>query len=180
MIITISGKPGSGKTKSGKMLAKKLGYKFYSIGDLRRRMALEKGISINHLNEIGEKEIWTDKDVDNYQKKLGKEEDNMIIEGRLSFHFIPESLRIFLEVSPEIGAKRIFMEKRKSEDEKENVYEVEKMLNKRIGSDKKRYLKYYRINCYDKNHYDITIDTTNLTINETVIKILNEIKNKDG
>ena len=38
MIITISGLPGSGKSTIGKMLAKKLGYKFYSMGDLRGKI----------------------------------------------------------------------------------------------------------------------------------------------
>ena len=53
MIITISGIPGSGKTTVGRMLAEKLGYKFYSIGDLRGKMAMERGMTIDQLNELG-------------------------------------------------------------------------------------------------------------------------------
>ena len=44
MIITISGWPGSGKTSVGKLLSKKLGYQFYSMGDLRGKVALEKNL----------------------------------------------------------------------------------------------------------------------------------------
>ena len=108
MIITISGWPGSGKTTVGKLLARKLNYKFYSMGNLRGKTALEKNLTIDQLNKIGEDESWTDKDVDEYQKKLGEKEDNLIVEGRLSFHFIPKSLKIFLKVDQIIGAARIF------------------------------------------------------------------------
>jgi len=178
MIITISGYPGSGKTTTGKLLAEKLNCNFYSMGDLRRKMAQERGMTITKLNEIGEKEEWTDKEVDEYQKKLSKKEKDFIVEGRLSFHFIPESIKIFLEVSPGIGAKRIFDEKRKSEDKKENIKDVMEMLDKRVKSDKRRYLKYYNIDCYNKNKYSIVIDTTKLKVEETVNKILDELNKK--
>ena len=89
MIITINGTPGSGKSTVAKFLAKKLKLRHYSMCDLRRKMALEKGMTIDELNKIGEKEAWTDKDADNCQKKLGKKEDNFIIDGRLSWFFIP-------------------------------------------------------------------------------------------
>ncbi|MCX6741353.1 MAG: AAA family ATPase, partial [Candidatus Parcubacteria bacterium] len=46
MIITLSGKPGSGKTTVAKILAEKLGYKFYSTGDLRGQMAMKRGLTI--------------------------------------------------------------------------------------------------------------------------------------
>ncbi|NCN22588.1 hypothetical protein GW934_03820, partial [Candidatus Falkowbacteria bacterium] len=48
-------------------------------------------------------------EVDEYQKKLGETEDNFIIEGRTSWYFIPNSLKIYLDVSLEEGAKRIFL-----------------------------------------------------------------------
>ena len=64
MIITISGKPGSGKSTVAKIIAAKLGLNKYSIGDLRGKMALDRGITIDELNEVGEKEDFTDKEAD--------------------------------------------------------------------------------------------------------------------
>ena len=107
MIITISGMPGSGKTTVAKLLAKRLGYEHYSMGDLRGKMAMERGISIDELNKLGEKESWTDKEADDYQKKLGETEDNFVTDGRTGFHFIPHSRKIFLKVDLRIGAERI-------------------------------------------------------------------------
>ncbi len=93
MIITISGLPGSGKSTVGKILAKKLGYEFMSLGDLRGKIAIDRGITIDELNHLGEKEGWTDKEVDDYQREYGKTHDNLVVEGRLSFYFIPRSGR---------------------------------------------------------------------------------------
>ncbi len=176
MIITISGLPGAGKTSVGKKIAKKLNYKFYSMGDLRGKIAIKKGISINQLNKLGENESWTDTDIDNYQKELGKTKDNLVIEGRLSFYFIPNSIKIFLTVTPTTGATRIFKTNRKDEEPTKSIKELEKQIQNRIKSDKLRYKKYYNIDSYDTTHYDIVIDTTNIPIQEVVKKILKKIR----
>jgi CMP/dCMP kinase len=175
MIITISGFPGSGKTNVGKQLAKILNYKFYSMGDLRGEIATKKGITINELNKLGETEQWTDKEIDDYQKELGKKEDNIILEGRLSFHFIPNSKKIFLNVTPEIGANRIFKDNRDDEDISETIEDLKTKIQERINSDTLRYKKYYNIDSYNTTHYNIIIDTSNITIQETVEQILKQI-----
>ncbi len=178
MIITISGMPGSGKTTVAKKIAKKLKLNHYSIGDLRGKIALKHNLTIDELNKLGEKEIWTDKEVDDYQKKLGKTKNNFIIDGWISFHFIPNSIKIFLDVDLKTGAKRIFKDQRKDEKRKENVNEVLKMIKKRMESSKKRYKKYYNLNPYLKKHYDFWLDTSNLTIKEVIDKILDFVKQK--
>jgi cytidylate kinase len=181
MIITISGLPGSGKTTVGRLVAKKLGLKFYSIGDLRGRMAMERGLTIDQLNEIGMKEEWTDREADEYQKTLGRKEDGFVIESRLGFHFIPDSIKIFLKVNLRAAAERIFKNQRPDEEKKENVDDILKSMKKRIENDKIRYRKYYGIdNFMDRSHYDHVIDTTNLTIEKVVEKIINLIKNQEG
>jgi len=179
VIITISGMPGSGKTTIGKLLAEKLGYKFYSMGDLRGRMAMEKGLTIDELNELGMKEEWTDRDVDEFQKQLGEKEDNFVIEGRLSFYFIPHSIKIFLDVDLETAAKRIFKDQRPDEKKVNSIKEVLEIIKKRIENDKKRYQKYYGIkNFMDKRHYDLVINTTKLSKEEVIEKVLNFLKKK--
>jgi predicted cytidylate kinase len=176
MIISISGKPGAGKTTVAKMLAKKLGFKFYSIGDLRGEIAMKLGITIDELNEIGTKQEWTDKNVDEYQKELGEKEDNFVIDSWLGFHFIPKSKKIFLDVDPKEAAKRIFKDQRKDEPKMRNVEEVEKMLEKRVKNSLERYKKYYNINCFDKKNYDLVIDTTHMKPEDVVKRIMKFLK----
>ncbi|MEK7102261.1 MAG: (d)CMP kinase [Patescibacteria group bacterium] len=172
MIITISGLPGSGKSTVGKRLAKQLGYRFYSIGDLRGKMAMERGMSIAALNKLGESEAWTDQEVDEYQKKLAHTEDNFVIDGRLSWHFIPQSFKVFLTVDVEEGARRIFRKQRPDEPPVQSVEEMVTANRARIASDNTRYQKWYGIQFNDPKNYDVVIDTTRGGQKQVMKKIL--------
>ena len=168
MIITISGKPGAGKTTVAKILAEKLGYKFYSTGDLRGQMAMKRGLTIDQLNKIGAKEDWTDKDVDNLTKEIAAKEDNLIFDSWLAFFFIPRSFKVFLEIDPKVAAERVFKDQRPDERHFDSPAGIEKMLNGRLEQSRQRYLKYYNIDFLDKSYYDLIIDTTNLSPAEKV------------
>ena len=176
MIITISGNPGSGKSTIAKEIAKELSYNFYSIGDLRGKMAVERGLTIDQLNEIGKKEAWTDNEADEYQSELAKKEDNFVVDSRLGFHFIPEAIKIFLKVDGEESARRVFKDQREDEERKETMEDVKEMLAKRAENDRQRYLKYYDVDYFDLNHYDLVLDTTNLTKDEVKKKLINFIR----
>lgn len=175
MIITISGNPGSGKSSTADILAKKLNMKRYSVGNFRREMAKKRGISIQELNKLGEKADFTDKDADDWQTEIGKKEDNFIIDGKLSYYFIPNSIKIFLDVKPEVGAERIMLENR-PEEKMKTLQEAVKMWKERVASDLKRYKKYYKLNPYSQNQYDLIIDTSCLTKGEVVGRILEFIR----
>ncbi len=72
MIITISGIAGSGKSTVAKLLAKRLGYRHYSIGDFMREMAKERKVSLLELSKEAEKGHSIDKELDEKQRELGK------------------------------------------------------------------------------------------------------------
>ena len=179
MIISIGGNQGSGKSTLAKQLAETLEWPRYYMGGLRREAATKRGLTLAEYNKLGETDPMTDLEVDNYQKKLGETEDNFVIEGRTSWHFIPQSLKIYLDVSDEKGAERIFEAGRKGEDK--NMETFEDVLNSvkiRKVSDRKRYLKFFGIDTYDLKNYDYVIDTTNLTIDEVFDKVYSIIKEK--
>ena len=176
MLITISGLPGSGKSTIGKMLAKKLGYKFYSVGDLRGKMALERGLTIEELNKLGESEQWTDKEADDYQVALAKRENNFVIDGRISFHFMPQSFKIFLSVDPNVAAKRVFPHPRPDEKRPASIEELKTAMAARMQSDGLRYKKYYNIVYPDPSAFNLVIDTSNLTPDAIVDQILTALK----
>lgn len=179
MIITISGTAGSGKSTVAKLVAQKLGLKFYSMGDLRGKMAMKRGLTIDELNEIGKTEDWTDREADEYQEKLGKTEDNFIVDGWVSFHFIPHSIKIFLDADLKEAAKRIFKDQRPDEPKKETVEEVKEMIEKRIEESRERYKKYYCIDFLDKKHYDFIVDTTEISAEQVADKVVGFVKEKE-
>ena len=169
--------PGSGKSTIAKKLASKLGLKRYSAGDYRRNQANKMGLTIGQFNKLGEKEDWTDKEVDNWQAELGKKEDNFVIDGRTGFYFIPNSIKILLIVSPEKGAKRIRKGDR-PEEQAQSEKEMIKLWKERFHSDVKRYKNYYNLDIYNKQNYDFVLDTTNLSKEEVFDKVVGFIESK--
>ncbi len=172
MIITINGTPGSGKTTLAKALAKKYRLKFYSVGQIRRKIAKIFGLNIERFNKIGRETPFTDLFVDEMIRKIVK--DNAVIDGRLSWKFFPESIKILLICDIDVAAKRLLKDKRKEEKYK-NLYEVRKKILKRIKDDEYRYKKYYGIkNIFDIKKYDIVLETSKVSKKE-MIKICFEI-----
>jgi len=180
MIITISGTPGSGKSTIAKALAEKLGMKHYSIGDLMKNLAKKKGISLMEFSKQAEKDEKIDHYLDDELVKLSKKEDDFVIDTRTGFHFIPDSIKIFVKVSPEVAAERLLRDvkagKRKTESEVKTKEDALKLVKERLESEKKRYKQYYGINFLDEKNYDFVLDTTDLDIDSSIKKALAYVK----
>lgn len=170
MIITISGKAGSGKSTVAREVAKRLNLKHYSIGDLMRNIAKERNISLMELSKLAEKDTSIDTELDKKNIEL-REENNFVIDGRLTAYFSPYAdLKVFLDCEDKVRAERILRDKR--EDEKgRSIAELTKIIKQREQSERKRYKALYNIDYHDKKLYNLMINTTNLSINEVVEKI---------
>ena len=181
MIVTISGTPGSGKSTVAKAIAKELGISHYSAGDFMREMAEAKGISLMELSKLAEADIAIDREIDERTKHLGLK-DNFVIDSRLAFHFIPKAIKIFLTVDPKVAAARTWKDiqsgKRHSEHQLKSEQEVLDAVQKRLQSECKRYEEYYGVNYLDESNYDFVLDTTGLTIEECVTKVVDFVKKK--
>lgn len=181
MIISLGGDLGSGKSTLAKKIAEVFGLKHYSMGQLHRDMAIGKGLTLAEHNKQAELNPQIDLEVDNYQKILGEKEDNFVIEGRTSWHFIPHSFKIYLKVSEKIGAERILLAKREGEDEKMNdAVEVLESLKKRKDNEKKRYLEFFGIDISDLNNYDLILDTSSLGADEVFEEIKKILTKEKG
>lgn len=183
MIISLAGDPGSGKSTIAKKLAKKLGWPNFYIGKIRRLKAKKLGLTLAEYNRLGETDPQTDLEVDQYQKQLTKKYKNFVIEGRTSWYFLPQSIKIYLAVKQLVGAKRVFSQLRKKDtrNEDKNLLTVEDVLRshrQRRLSDKKRYWQYYKIDVFDKKNYDYVIDTTTLNRQQVFNKVYQYVKNK--
>jgi len=179
LIITISGQAGSGKSSVGEILAKKLGYNYLSIGDMRREMARKRSMTLSEFNKLGEKEDFTDKEVDDFQSELGKNKDKMVVNGRTSYYFIPESVKICLKADPEERAKRVFGDKERQNEIFDRLDDAKKKIIDRDNSDVMRYKKIYGIDVSDKKNYDYIVDTSDITAEQVVDKII-ELLKKDS
>jgi cytidylate kinase len=176
MIITLSGEPGSGKTSVGKALAEKLGFSYHSVGEIMDEIAARRHVSVTELQKLAEKDKEIDREADEKQKKLLASDDNIIMDSRLGFFFMPSSIKILLLVNENKAAKRIFSQKRESEKENSTFEETLKNIHERRESELTRYKKYYNINVYDPISFDLVIETTEQTVDETLNIILDHIE----
>lgn len=162
-IITIAGKPGSGKSTISKRLAATLGYKHFSSGDLFRAIAREKHISVDKINRLAETDESIDREVDQKLRELGEGEDEIVIDSRMAWHWIPHSFKVYLDLDLAIAADRIYnahnKERFANEDFASSVDEYKAQLEKRLESETKRYMALYEQNPYDTSHYDLIVDT---------------------
>lgn len=163
-IITLGGPPGSGKSTVRAILAKKFGYKTFSTGDFVRAMAIERGISLEELNEEVANDKHADELIDAELIRIENEEDKYVIDSHLAFHFVPSGFSVFLQISLPESARRIFNDheaeiRQKSGDTMKTLEEAERRTLKRIENHKERYQKHYGIDPYVPSHYDLVIDS---------------------
>ncbi|HNW71503.1 MAG TPA: nucleoside monophosphate kinase [Candidatus Paceibacterota bacterium] len=177
-IITIAGAPGSGKSSTAKLVAQKLNFRHFSSGDFFRQIGLKLGISLNQVSKIAETDTRIDKMTDEEIRKLANE-NQIVIDSRLAFHWIPDSFKVFLDLPLEIAKDRIANDLkenllRKSSEESSTKEEIYKKITDRLESEKKRYKELYNIDHTDKNNFDLVIDTNKNNLFEVVQIIISK------
>ncbi len=177
-IITIAGKPGSGKSTTSKGLAKTLSFEHYSSGDFFRSIGKERGFDVLATNLLAEQEKEIDDLVDKKLQALGAERDNMVIDSRMAWHWMPYSFRVYLDLDLSIAAKRILAhtdeERRSAEFISDDEATYIKTLHDRLDSETKRYMSLYQANPYDTSNYDLVIDSGAHTALEVQTLILEQ------
>jgi cytidylate kinase len=171
MIITIGGKSGSGKSSVSKAIAAKIGYKFFSTGDFFREQAAKRGLSVLEYDKLAASKKEFDLQADEVQRKLGQAEKNLVVESRLGFHFIPNSIKIFLTANDEVRAKRT-MEPGRSQENHRTLDEAWKKLAERDECDRGRYVKLYGVDPFNEDNYDFVLDTSGNTVEQSAKVVL--------
>lgn len=175
-IITIAGRPGSGKSTTAKTVAAKLGYEHFSSGDLFRAIGRERGLDVLQTNLTSEQNTEIDYLVDQRLRDIGKTEDLKVIDSRTAWHWIPNSFKVFLDLDLKSAAKRILdntdKQRLSSENMTKDPAEYAKVLQARLDSEAKRYKALYDIDPYDMDNYDLVIDTAQNNIEQVVELVL--------
>ncbi len=176
-IITLGGYPGSGKSTAKRVLAEKLGYRTFSTGDYVREMAIARGMTLEAFNELvaGSKEI--EEAIDAKLKHIENSEDNYVIDSHLAFHFIPSAFSVFLDITLETAAKRIFGDRDadirvRSGDIMETLDEAMERTQRRIDNHRDRYSRHYGVDPYVRTQYDYVVNSELLTPEESMEEIL--------
>ncbi|MBR4932232.1 MAG: cytidylate kinase family protein [Alphaproteobacteria bacterium] len=172
-IITLSGQLGSGKSTIGKMLAEKLGYSFYSTGNMQRQIAARYGVTTLELNEMCKTNPEIDREIDSVLIDLPLTAQNYIVDSRVAFHFIPSSFKVKLNVETAIAGERIFNDTARSGEKKyQQVKDAVEALISRRALEVERFKRIYNVDIDNDYNFDYVIDTTYKTPDEICDLIL--------
>lgn len=179
-IITIAGKLGSGKSTTSSLLSEKLSYEKFSSGDFFRQVGLDRGLTLLELSKLAETDDSIDIETDNKVREAGQKE-NIILESRLAYHFVPESFKVYLTLDTKESAKRMFEDlennpHRKATEDYSSVEEMEEKVKERYASEKLRYKKLYNVDTTDTSNFDLIIDTSKHSPDEVCEIIIKEYK----
>ncbi len=171
MTIAISGPPGSGKTTIAKMLAKSINLRYVSAGILFRKLAEEKGLTLEELSLIAEKDYSIDLEIDkrSYKEAL---KGNVILDGHLTAWIVRDiaDFTIYLTAPLYVRVQRIARRDGRS------ISEVLRETIVREWSQLRRYKIIYGIDVRDTSWFDITINTAKYTIREVYEIIMQSLK----
>lgn len=162
-IITIAGRPGSGKSTTSKAVASELGYQHFSSGDLFRAVNKEQGIDLLQANLAAEKSAEIDYLVDQRLRDIGDSKDEQVIDSRMAWHWMPYSFRVYLDLDLVTAARRIIgdmdVKRLEAEHIHEDPTEYAQALQQRLDSETRRYKKLYNVDPYNQENYDLVVDT---------------------
>ena len=156
MLITISGLPGSGKTTVARLVAEQLGLEHVYAGDLFRRQAAARGLSLEEYARRAETDHSIDRALDE-QMQARAARDEAVLEGRLAAFMADAArrpaLKVFLDAPEPVRAARIVA--REGGAAEARLQETQA----REASDARRYREIYGFDYHDRSRYDLVLST---------------------
>lgn len=169
--IAISGDIGTGKSTLARLLSEKLGWEYISAGNYFRKWYASQGMDVSKVYGIPEEE---DRKMEADFKKEMAEKSNVVFESRLAGWLAkdyPETLKVLCTVSDSEAYKRVA--KRDSVSEKE----AEKLSKQRAGDLVDKFNKLYNVSDFlEPKYFDLVIDTTDLSPDQVLQKVLERLK----
>ena len=172
MLISITGKLGSGKSTICNILKERYGFEIFSTGTINREYARSLGITTLELNKRLNEDPSLDHEIDGTVTRLSieRKDDNLIFDSRMAWHFVPSSFSVFIKVSTVIAAERI-MKAGRSEETYKTMDEAVENINARHKSETLRYKTLYGVDLDNYDNYDLVVDTDGKTP-EQIVEII--------
>ena len=153
MVITVSGLHGSGTSTQARRLAKALGLRYVSAGLLFRRIAEERGLTLEELSRLAEENPELDRMIDERTREEARR-GGVVIDAALAGWMAGDAdLKIFLTAPLEERVRRI------ARREGLSLEEAMRETLKREQSERERFKRYYGIDINDLSIYDVVLNT---------------------
>lgn len=180
-IITLSGKPGSGKSSTADKVAELLGYTRHSSGDMVRRFLKQNRMTLEEYNSRAEDNHELDASIDEQLRTL-REQDDIIVDSRLGFYWIPESFKVYLDLDLDVATARIFKDAVDNKNRSDvgtsstSLQEVSRQVKERMLNEQRRFRQMYGVDPYDKSHFDLIIDTSRHNPHSVAVAVFDAYK----
>ncbi len=169
VVVAVSGLHGSGKSTYAREIAREFGLRYVSAGMVFRRIAEERGMTLEELTKLAGRDPEVDRAIDEMVKREAEEGD-VVLDGLLVAWMAGDraDIRIFLTAPLEERARRIAMRDGKGFEEslRETRFREE--------AEADRFRRYYGIDVHDLSIYDVVLNTALMPLQSNV-KILKEI-----
>ncbi len=164
-IITISGKPGSGKSSTADKVAEMLSYTRHSSGDMVRAVLSKSRLTLAEYNEKAKSDHALDDRVDDMLRAL-RDKSDIVVDSRLGFYWIPESFKVYLDLDMEVATVRIYKDavsntaRSGAGEGTASLADVTNQVRDRMEAERARFRTLYHVDPYNLAHFDLVIDTS--------------------
>lgn len=170
-VITVSGPHGTGKSTYAKALAEALGLRYVCAGELFRELAKERNLSLEAFSSLAAKDPAIDKLIDERTKTEAKK-GSTVIDAQLGAWMLKDiaDAKVLMVAPDEVRFKRIAARDRTS------LESAKKETIAREEIQKQRYKNYYGIDVDDLSIYDLKIDTSPHSVEQTKSLVIKEVR----
>lgn len=158
--IVVNGDLGSGKSTVSREIARRLGLRYVSMGDLYREIAQKRGMSALELNLHAERDEGVDNYVDQLQREIAASGEQLVVDSRLAWFFFTNAFKVHLVTDPPVAAARVLSRPGDGVESYTSAGEAEESLRSRSESERTRFLRKYGVDKARLRNYDLICDTT--------------------
>ncbi|HYM70502.1 MAG TPA: cytidylate kinase family protein [bacterium] len=165
MIVTVSGEIGAGKSTVARALARALGLRYLSTGEVFREEARKRGVTLAELGRLAEQDSSIDRTIDEMQVQAARAGD-ILVDSRLSGWLIGGDLRIWLRAPLAVRAARV------AARDGTDVARAARDVQTREACEHHRYRQTYQLDLTDLTRYHVIVDTAMWGADEIVAALL--------
>lgn len=175
-VIIVSGPPGAGSSTIAKGLAKELKLRYFSVGKIHKSFGSSKKEGKSALDvwreKYGKTESFHKKTLDRPQVEEAKK-GNVVINSKLGIHFLKKlsNKKIWLDVPLKVRVERT------ARRDGIPIKKALKEIKEREAVERREWKRLYGFDYFNlKKDADFVIDTSGMSIEKAVEKILNFVR----
>lgn len=169
-VIAFSGPPGSGKTTYSRRLAEEMGLRYVSAGSIFRRIARERGLTLEELSVVASRDPSIDLEIDRITLEEALK-GKVVLDGHLTAWIV----RYIADFKIYITAPLMVRVRRIAERDGIPLHRALRETVVREWSQKVRYMEYYGLDVSDVSWFDLVVNTEKLGVEEAYSIILKAV-----